>query len=300
MKVTRLLRFILLALPISLASPAGAEIRVHDALQRELVLTQPAQRVVSLAPHITEIVYAAGAGAQLVGAVSFSDYPEAALAVARVGSSSSVSYESLLALRPDLVLAWRSGNGDETIARLQALGLNVFVAEPRALQDVASALRAVGRLTGNAATAEESAHRFSVELERLRQTYSNRRPVSVYYQIWNEPLLTLNDEHLISDVVRLCGGRNVFAAAVPLVSRVSVEAVIRADPEVIVASGMDTARPEWLDDWLRWDSIRAVANGQLYFVPPDLLQRHTPRILEGAAQLCTHLEQARAHYAHAK
>ncbi len=119
----------------------------------------------------------------------------------------------------------------------------------------------------------------------------------MYYQLWNEPLLSLNGDHLISDVLRVCGGRNVFGDAPALVSRISVESVIRADPQVIIASGMDKARPEWLDDWRRWSTMTAVRNDQLYFVPPDILQRHTPRIVEGASAVCEHLAQARLHYA---
>jgi len=279
------------------ALQATAEIRLEDALGRELVLEQPATRIISLAPHITEVVFAAGAGPQLVGTVSYSDYPEAATAVPRVGTYDTVSYETVLALRPDLVLAWLSGGGEETVRRLESLGLKVFVQEPRALDDIADSLQDVGELTGNSESAQARAREFSRRLQHLRDTYSEQTPVSVYYQIWDEPLLTLNGEHIISNVIRLCGGRNVFADAIPLVSRVSVETVIRADPDAIVASGMDEARPEWLDRWRRWPSMRAVANGQLYFVPPDILQRHTPRLLEGAARLCEHLESARRHYA---
>lgn len=297
MSLRHLIKLLVLLMPFALVAKAEAEIRVLDAMGREVVLEQPAKRVVSLAPHITEVVYAAGAGAQLVGVVSYSDYPEPAKALPRVGSSDSISYESLLVLQPDLVLAWGSGNGQETIARLASLGLNVYVHEPKALEDVAASLRVVGQLTGNSEIAESSAQQFSAELDRLRNRYSGLEAVSVYYQIWNEPLLTLNDDHLISDVIRLCGGRNVFADVVPLVSRISVEAVLRADPQVVVASGMDQARPEWLDDWQRWGSMQAVENAQLYFVPPDLLQRHTPRIMQGAAKLCAALDQARSYYA---
>lgn len=279
-----------------LVAPAQADIGVEDALGRKLVLDKPASRVVSLAPHMTEIAFAAGAGGQLVGAVTYSDYPDAAKAIARVGSYDNVSYESLVALKPDLVLAWRSGNGDEIIKRLESLGLAVYVDEPRMLQDVARSLRGVGKLTGNEATAEAAAQEFLQQLSRLRETYSAREEISVYYQIWDEPLLTLNGDHLISDVVRLCGGRNVFADAPALVSRISVESVVRADPQVIIASGMDKARPEWLDAWRKWTSMTAVKNDQLFFVPPDVLQRHTPRIIEGATQVCEQLQQAREHY----
>ena len=277
-------------------APARADIRVEDALGRKLVLDKPASRVVSLAPHMTEVAFAAGAGRQLVGAVTYSDYPEAAKAIPRVGSYDNVSYESLLALNPDLVLAWHSGNGDEIIRRLESLGLPVYVDEPRQLQDVARSVRDVGKLTGNVVAADSAAHEYLKQLSHLRDTYSARDEISVYYQIWDEPLLTLNGEHLISDVVRLCGGRNVFADALPLVSRISVESVVRADPQVIIASGMDKARPEWLDAWRKWTAMTAVKNGQLYFVPPDILQRHTPRIIEGATLLCEQLQRARNHY----
>jgi len=292
------MRYCLIALLWVLLTPAGsAQITVRDAMDRTLVLEKPATRMISLAPHITEVVYAAGAGEQLVGAASYSDYPEAAKAIPRVGSYDSVSYETLLTLKPDLVLAWHEGNGEDVVTRLQSLGLNVYVGEPRALEDVAESLRVIGVLTGNEEVADAAASRFMQQLNALRETYSSREPVTVYYQIWNEPLLTLNGDHLISDVVRLCGGRNVFADAMPLVSRISVESVLRANPQVIIASGMDKARPEWLDDWREWSAMTAVKNDQLYFIPPDILQRHTPRIIEGATLMCEKLQQAREHYA---
>lgn len=284
------------ALCLSLAFVARAEIVVRDDLGREIRLARPAAKVVSLAPHLTEVIFAAGAGPQLVGATSYSNYPDEAKDVPRVGSYNSVSLETMVALQPDLVFAWHSGNGEEIVSRLEALGLQVYVERPRDLEAVAHSLRMVGVLTGNEAQGRAAADEYLATLARLRETYSARSPVSVYYQIWDEPLLTLNDDHIISDVIRLCGGVNVFAGAIPLVSRISVESVIRADPQVIIASGMDEARPEWLDAWRRWTSMRAVREGQLYFVPPDILQRHTPRIMQGAAMLCSHLQSARVHY----
>lgn len=286
-----------LALAYGGVSRANAEIVVVDASGVTLALAAPAKRVVSLAPHITETLYAAGAGDTLIAAVSYSDFPEAALALPRVGSYDSISYESVVAMKPDLVFAWRSGNGTEAVDRLRELGLTVYVEEPRSLEDVAHSLRVFGLLTGRAEAAELAAQEYLRELGELRDRYTDQSALSVYYQIWDEPLLTLNGEHLISDVVRLCGGRNVFAEAIALVTRISVESVIRADPQVIIASGMDMARPEWLDDWRKWDAMTAVANDQLYFVPPDILQRHTPRIMQGARALCEHLDRARAHYA---
>ncbi|MBK6737445.1 MAG: cobalamin-binding protein [Haliea sp.] len=212
------------------------------------------------------------------------------------GSYDNVSVESLVALNPDLVLAWYSGNGPELIKRVESLGLKVFVFESKTMESVAESLRVVGTLTGNETTAAAAADAFLQQLSHLRDTYSTRQEISMYYQIWDEPLMTLNGDHLISDVVKLCGGRNVFADSPVLVSRISVESVIRADPQVIIASGMGEARPEWLDDWRKWTSMTAVKNKQLYFVPPDVLQRHTPRIIEGATLMCEKLQLAREFY----
>ena len=286
----RFLILLVLMLPMAVA----AEVRLVDDVGREVILPEHARRIVSLAPHITEVVYAAGAS--LVGAVEYSDYPAAARDVPRVGSHNKVSFETLLDVEPELVLAWHSGNGEEVVQRIEALGIPVFVQDPRTLEDVARTIEQVGQLAGTEPVAQAQARRFMERHESLRSRYSDRPALSVYYQIWNEPLLTLNGEHLISDVIRLCGGRNAFAEAMPLVSRLSVESVLSVDPQVIVASGMAEERPEWLDDWLSWPSLQAVTREQLYFVPPDLLQRHTPRIMEGAALLCEQLEEAREAY----
>lgn len=288
-----LIFLVVVSAALGFSTTTHAEINLKDAMGRNVVLEKPARRIVSLAPHITEILYAAGAGEQLVGAVSYSDYPEAAKNIPRVGSYDKISYESVVALNPDLVIVWQSGNGEEVAQRLESLGLNIYVGEPRKLEDVAQSLRTFGRLSGHDKQGDVAADQFLAKLAELGSTYSQQQRIGVYYQLWNEPMMTMNGEHLISDVIRLCGGRNVFAEALPLVPRISVESVVRANPKVIIASGMGQARPEWLDDWRSWSAIDAVHNDQLYFIPPELLQRHTPRIIQGAEQMCTFLAQAR-------
>lgn len=282
------------ALCAAFAPAAHAEIRVTDDAGRSVVLPQPARRIVSLAPHVTELLYAAGAGAQVVGAVSYSDYPEAAKTLPRVGGYSSVDLEAVAALKPDLVIAWKSGNRNTHLDRLTALGIPVYVNEPRHLDDVATSLRALGQLAGTSAAAEQAATRFAQRRDELRGRYAQRPRVRMFYQIWNQPLMTVNGEHLISDMIRLCGGDNVFAALPQLAPNIGVEAVLAANPEVIVASGMGESRPEWLDQWKRWPALAANAAGNLFFIPPEIVQRHTPRILDGAQRLCEQLEEARA------
>lgn len=273
---------------------AHADSSVRDDLGQTIALAQPARRIVSLAPHVTEMLFAAGAGDYLVGTVAYSDYPEVAKQIPRVGGYTSLDLEAIVALRPDLIVAWKSGNTAHQLEKLRALGFAVYVTEPRNIDDVPSDIERLGLLAGTGTAASNAAAAFRARHEELRRRYGGRPPVNVFYQIWDRPLMTVNGEHLISNVLRLCGGRNVFASLPVLAPKVDIEAVLAADPEAIVASGMGEARPEWLDDWRRWQRLRAVRNDNLFFVPPELLQRHTPRILDGAERLCAAFDQVRA------
>ncbi len=288
----RILLAALLALPLL---AAAAPVAMTDANGDLLQLPAPAKRIVSLAPHVTELLFAAGAGARVVGAVAYSDYPPAAAELPRIGSYNALDLEAVAALRPDLAVAWRSGNRAAHLERLRALGIPVFVSEARSLDEVAASLEAVGRLSGTEQTAEAAAAEFRRRRDALAQRYRDKDPVPMFYQIWHEPLMTISGAHLISAVIRLCGGRNVFADLQQLAPKINLEAVLAADPEAIVASGMGEARPEWLDDWRKWTDLTAVRRHNLFFVPPELLQRHTPRILDGAQKLCEHLDVARSH-----
>lgn len=276
------------------ASAAHAEIVVTDDAGRQLRLAAPAKRIVSLAPHVTELLFAAGAGDKVVGAVNYSDYPEAATRLPQVGGYNNVDLEAVAALKPDLVVAWKTGNRGGNLDRLSALGIPVYVNEPRSLEDVASSLETLGRLAGTQLSAFHAAAAFRERQAMLQKRYGQRPPVRTFYQIWNQPLMTVNGEHLISKVIALCGGENVFAGLPQLAPTVGTEAVLAANPEAIVASGMGEARPEWLDQWKNWDRLTASQRGNLFFIPPELIQRHTPRILDGASRLCAQLEEARA------
>jgi iron complex transport system substrate-binding protein len=285
-------RFMLL-LGFLVAIPVSAEIRITDDLGEELVMAGPARRIISLAPNITEILFALGAGERIVGADEFSNYPEQAKAIPRVNNYHAANYELMLSLEPDVVIAWQSGNGDGIISRIRQLGLPVFIIEPRSLEDLEGIIEHLGVIAGERDAATERIADFQRQLRHLKQTYSQRQRVKVFYQIWNEPLITLNGEHLVSDVIRLCGGVNVFSDAGPLVPYVSIEAVLQANPEVIVASGSNNDSPAWLQMWQAWPALKAVQDGHIYSIPPDLMQRHSLRIIEGAAMLCRYLDGAR-------
>ena len=275
-----------------IAVPAQA-ITVQDFSGREVTLDQPAKRIVALAPHIVENLYSAGAGDKLVGVVSYSDFPDEAKNVPEVGTYNAFSLEQVLALNPDLVVMWGSGNGMQTLSTFEALGIPVYVSELRQLSDVPKSIRNLSQLAGTPAIGEAEASRIETELNALQRRYGEKRSLSVLYQIWNDPLQTVNGEHLISEIIALCGGHNVFGDASSLAPRVSIESVLLRDPDAIVASGMGEARPEWLDQWRAYPSLTAVADEALFFVNPDHLQRPSARIVLGARSLCQQLDQIR-------
>ena len=284
-----MLKRLLLMLLCSGSMSLQAAITVMDDTGRNVTLEQPASRIVSLAPHVTEQLFAIGAGEKIVGAVDYSDYPEQAKAIPRVGGYSRLDLERILALQPDLVVAWKSGNDGRAIERLQALGVTVYWSEPHRLPDIADGMARLGTLVGEAEMAQQQAETFHQRLDELRRQNRGGKKRTVFYQIWNRPLMTVSGQHLINDVITLCGGSNIFADLETLTPTVSLEAVLVADPEVIVASGMGKARPEWLDDWKAWPQLQAVKANRLHVIDPNIIQRATPRLLLGAEQMCRFL-----------
>ncbi len=272
----------------------GADLSAVDDRGVRVTLPAPARRIVALAPSITELVYAAGAGGKLVGVPRFSDYPPAARAVTQIGDASRVDLERVLSLRPDLVLAWKSGNHAADFERLEQLGFPVFVAEPAMLSDIPRLLRMIGSLAGSAASAEQPAAQFERGMARLRASYGKRGGVRVFYEIWHQPLMTINGRHMISDVITLCGGGNVFASAPVLTPVVSLESVIAAQPDVVLGGSSATTPREFAAPWLRDAAYPGLGHLRVMYVDPDTIQRQTPRILQGAEAVCEHLEAVRA------
>lgn len=294
---------LLLALPLclSLAQRSfAAPLTLTDDAGNTVRLAGPARRIVALAPHLVENLYAIGAGDRLVGAVEYSDYPPEAKAIPRVGGYSQLDVEAVVARGPDLVIGWQSGNSPAPIERLRSLGIPVYLSQPNRFEDVAVELERLGQLTGREKAAAEEAKRFRQRLDKLRATYAGKAKVRVFYQIWETPLSTIGGRQIISSTIAACGGENVFADLKPMAPQVSVEAVLAKDAEAFVAGGMGEIRRDWLDKWRRWPQLTAVKRDNLFFVPADLMQRHTPRLLDGAERLCAHLETARARRAAGK
>jgi iron complex transport system substrate-binding protein len=252
----------------------------------------PVQRIVSLAPHLTELTFTAGAGERLVAVAEYSDYPDAARALPRVGDAFRVDYEKLLSLRPELVLAWESGMPRPVIERMRNLGLNVVTIETHRLSDVAAALRTIGRLAQTSSIAEPAARQFEREIEALRVEYRARAPISVFLQINDRPLYTVNDRQIMSEILRLCGGRNVFGHLSDLAPAIGIEAVLAADPQAIIAT--DDAVRDAAAQWREWPQLTAVRHGNVFTLPADAIARSTTRLTAGAVTVCRTLDTARA------
>ena len=273
------------------AGSISAAVTVIDAQGNSLIFKKPAKRIISLAPHITELLFSAGAGEYIVGAVNYSDYPEAAKKIARVGSYNQIDIETIIALNPDLIIAWESGNSMHIIEKLKKLGFAVFVNEPRNLMDLPDVVKRLSLMAGT--NAEKSIAVYLKKYNALKKEYSQKRPVSLFYQYWNNPLMTINGKHIISDVMRLCGAKNIFNNLKVLAPAVTVEAVVASKVEVIIVGGLQQQHRQWLNDWRKWQNLPAVKNNHLYNINPDILQRHTMRLIDGAKVLCEKVDLAR-------
>jgi iron complex transport system substrate-binding protein len=272
---------------------AAAPVEAVDDAGRIVRLPSPARRIVSVAPHLTELLFSAGAGDRVVGAVAYSDHPEAARRIPRVGDSAQLDVERILALRPDLIVVWHHGTPALQLQRLHRLGIPLYAGESRTMAGIASTLRRLGALTGTAATAEAGAAAFEQQVAALRRQYAGRTPLRVFYQIWPQPLMTVNGQHLISEALALCGARNLFAELAPLTPTVTLEAVAALDPDAIVSGSVASGTATDLAGWQRLGSLRAVRERRLLVVDPDRLHRQSDRVVDGARELCEKLDALR-------
>ena len=286
-------RLLIAALLFGAATSAQAAVTVVDDAGRRVTVQQPARRVISMAPHATELLFAAGGGKQVVGAMNYSDYPEAARKIPLVGSNSVIDMERVLALKPDLIVVWHSGNTARQIAQLESLGVPVFHSEPRTLRQVPDNIERLGQLLGTGPAAQDAAEGLRARLEGLEARYARRSPVTVFYQIWDRPLYTLNDAQIASDAIRLCGGRNVFGGLKVVAPEVGIEAVLAAGPEAIMAGKRHDPANPGLKLWEPYRNMTAVKRGNLLSVDGELLARPGPRTVDGAAALCEALEGVR-------
>jgi iron complex transport system substrate-binding protein len=283
----------LLAVAIVVAvMPVRAVVQAIDDTGVTVTLAAPARRIVSLAPHATELLVAAGAGARIVGAVDAIAAPAGASVVPNVGNARSLDLERIVALEPDLIVTWPY-TVPAQVQALAARGARVFITDPTTIDGIATDIERLGTLAGTQSHSRAVAAAFRDRVFRLQAGHPAGPPVRVFYQIWDAPLYTVGGRHLVSEAIRVCGGENVFASLTLPAPGVSVEAVLAARPEAIIAGGDRGARPAWLDDWKHWPMIPAVAKGSLFVVDADLLHRPGPRFLDGVEQLCAAVAEAR-------
>ena len=273
-------------------SNASASVTLHDDAGQALTLAVPARRAVALSPHLTELVFAAGAGDRLVGVMRYSDFPPEAAKLPVVGDAFAINLEAIAGLRPDLLLVWTSGVNPRQQQRLPSLGLPLYASEIDSVKGIARTLRQFGRLFGTERAAEAAARQTESRWSALREQYAGRTPVRVFYQLWHEPLMTINDQHGIAEAISACGGINVFGKQTALTPTVGWEAAIAADPQIVV-TGTDASEPAQLDAWRRFNRVDAVRRGQLVALPGHRLARMTPAFVDGAQALCEAIDRAR-------
>ncbi len=275
------------------AGSAGAQaVQVIDDRGKMLRLTQPARRIITLSPHLAELAFAAGAGAHLAGVARFSNFPEQARQLPVVGDAGQFDAEQVLALKPDLVLAWKNGTPAAAVARLENAGLPVFVSDVARLQDIARGIEVIAVLAGTLPASEPARAAFNAGLQALRARSHNAAPVRVFYEIWPKPLMTVSDAHIISEVIALCGGVNIFGTLRSLTPEVSREALLAARPEIALGGGSAETAAGFA---ARWAALPPPLGAvPAHHIAPDLIQRPTPRLLEGARLVCAHLDTVRA------
>jgi iron complex transport system substrate-binding protein len=271
-----------------------ADVVVTDDGQRTVSLKKPAQRIISLAPHVTELVFAVGAGRFLVGVSEYSDYPEAAKKIASIGNVFALDLERVLALKPDLVIIWGTGNAKFLAQKLRNNHIPVFESEPHNYEEIASSMERIAILSGTKIEGRQAATQFRQRLQQLSSYYrlkENQTPISVFHQLNKSPLMTINQEHFISKAISLCGGRNVFSELKDLSSTITTEAVLFANPEVILTSDNDNNKIA--NDWNSFSNLTAVKKQNLFAIKGDWIHRFGPRVLDGTEQLCKYLSEAR-------
>ncbi len=261
----------------------------HLAACTEEAPPQQGERIISVAPNLTELLFAAGAAEQLVAVSEYSDFPEAAKSLPRIGDAFRLDYERIVALAPTVAVIWESGTPPEVRTRLEGLGIRVLGIPTLRLDDIAAGLETLGALAGTEKVAAAAAAEFRAEIAGLRAEYRDRPGLRVFVQIDDAPLFTVGGPHLITEIIELCGGSNLFAESTALALPVDLESVLVRAPQMILSIGDgDPVR-----FWARFDGLAAVATGSVYHAPADLLARPSPRISQGAATVCSELDDAR-------
>jgi len=267
-------------------------IQLEQADGSSLTLETPARSLVTLSPHLTELVFAAGAGELIAATVEFSEFPDAAREIPRIGDAFRLDIERIVTLHPELVIAWDSGNPRPAIEQLRSLGIPVWSVEIREMTEIPQTIESIGRATGHRQSAAQAARKFRDRQALLVDRYQNENTLEYFYQVDARPLFTINGEHLISKGLSLCGGHNIFNNEEGFAFQVSHESVVISNPDALFAPWLeDNADP--FTDWRSWPAMQAVQNDALFLLNADKISRATPRLLDSLEQACKLLHQLR-------
>ncbi|MDX1729054.1 MAG: cobalamin-binding protein [Pseudoalteromonas tetraodonis] len=250
-------------------------------------------RIVALAPHIVENLYAIGAGDLIVGTLDYADYPQEATKIERIGGYNGISIEKLLMLKPDMVIAWKSGNQAEDLAKIKRLGIELYLSDPRFIEGVASEILKLGQITGHIEQSKQVAETFTAKLNAIKVTQKDKTTLTGFYQLWPEPMMTVSKNTWINQLIETCQVTNVFANSDTDYPQISIENVIVTKPQVIIIPDEKSKRVIPTVNWQQWPEIPAVKYEQFISVNADLLHRFTPRMLDGLAQMCDKVDISR-------
>lgn len=267
-------------------SYANAACSIRDDNGNLIHLQKPAYRIISLAPDVTEILFLIGAGTNVIGVMQGSDYPSAAKQIPIVGSYAGLDLEKIISLHPDLIVTWNS----RQVSTFKKYGIPVYFNDPHHLTDIPRTIKHLGCLTGTSQSAEYEAALFSRRLKELERKYHHQKKITLFYQIGSYSLITINRDSWINQAITLCGGTNIFAQVKLAAPEVTWEAVVAANPQMIISDATDV---NWKSRWLKWTAMTAVKNKHLYSISPDIIERAGPRLLQGVEEMCVDIQNVR-------
>ena len=272
---------------------SSSKLTVVDDSGATIRLKKPAIRIVALAPHIVENIYSAGAGDLLVASVNHADYPPEASSLPRVGGYNTFNIEAIAALKPDVIFAWQSGTPKHFIDKIKQLGIPLYLDEPSTMEEVANSIRNIGILTNRKNTAEITIKKYLNDLQQLRQINVAKTNVTVFYQVWHDPIYTINGQQIISDVLRICGGKNIYASEKIKAPIITIESLIARNPDIIISGSNHEKNVDPLHRWKKWPNLTAIKHNNLFTVNADIVSRHTVRLIQGAHSVCENFDIAR-------
>lgn len=277
---------------LGIAPSSIASVTLLQADGEALTLPAPASSIITLAPNLAELVFAAGAGDSLIGVVEYSNFPEQVAQIPRVGDAFRIDLERIIELKPDLVIAWKSGNPQTALQKLEQLGFRVWQVEITRPEEIAEIVEEISRAAGTQDIGKAVALELRGKLDRLREQNAGKTPLSFFYQVAPRPIYTINGQHIISRSLAICGGQNVFSDLRTLAPQISREAVIMSDPQVMIAPGT-AGDPSPLLAWKDWPQLQAVRNDTMLYLPADEISQATPRLLDSVDFACKLLDEVR-------